>query len=85
MMLLAPNGSGKTALLSNLISNIYRGCFARIFVFSPSIDIDKTWEPMNRYQNEDMKAIEKDKEKLIFCHYDPSDLEHIIDTQHVLI
>ncbi len=44
VILLAPSGSGKTVLLSNLILNIYRGCFDRTFVFSPSIDIDQTWE-----------------------------------------
>ena len=33
MTLLAPSGSGKTVLLSNLILNIHRGCFERIFVF----------------------------------------------------
>ncbi len=32
-----------------------------------------------------MKAIETDKEQLYFNHYDPSDLEHIIDTQHKII
>ena len=85
MVLLAPSGSGKTVLLSNLILNIYRGCFERIFVFSPSIDIDKTWEPVKKYQSDDMKATEKDKEKLYFNHYDPADLEHIIDTQHKVI
>ena len=31
-----------------------------------------------------MKAIEKD-EKLYFNHYDPADLEHIIDIQHKII
>ena len=46
MILLAPSGSGKTVLLSNLILNIYRGCFERIFIFSPSIDIDATWGPV---------------------------------------
>ena len=85
MILLAPRGSGKTVLLSNLILNIYRGCFERIFVFSPSIDIDKTWEPVKKHQSDDMKATEKDKEKLYFNHYDPADLEHIIDTQHKVI
>jgi type IV secretory pathway VirB4 component len=40
MILLAPSGSGKTVLLSNLILNIYRGCFERIYIFSPSIDLD---------------------------------------------
>ena len=44
MMLLAPSGSGKKVLLSNLILNIFRGCFERIFVFIPSVDIDKTWD-----------------------------------------
>ena len=32
-----------------------------------------------------MKAVEKGKEKLYFNHYDPADLEHIIDTQHKVI
>ena len=79
-MCLAPSGSGKTVLLSNHILNIYRGCFERIFIFPPSIDIDKTWEPVKKYQADVMKAIEKDKGKLYFDHYDSNDLEHIIDT-----
>ncbi len=58
MILPAPSGSGKTVLLSNLILNIYRGCFERIFVFSPSIDTDKTWEPIKKTQSDDLKAIE---------------------------
>ena len=66
MILLAPSGSGKTVLLSNLILNIYRGCFERIFVFSPSIDIDKTWEPVKKHQSDDMNAIGKDKDRLYF-------------------
>ena len=37
MILLAPSGSGKTVLLSNLILNIYRGCFERIFVFHEAL------------------------------------------------
>ena len=48
MILLAPSGSGKTVLLSNLILNVYRGCFERIYVFSPSIDIDSTWEAVKK-------------------------------------
>ena len=33
----APSGSGKTVLLTNFILDIYRNCFSRIFIFSPSI------------------------------------------------
>ena len=84
-ILLAPSGSGKTVLLSNLILNIYRGCFERIFIFSPSIDIDKTWEPVKKYQTDDMKVAEKDNDKLYFDHYTPDDLENIIDMQHKII
>ena len=82
MVLLAPSGSGKTVLLSNLILNIYRDCFERIYIFSPSIDIDATWEPVKKYQMEKMKVIEKEKEKLYFNSYDPDDLDKIITTQH---
>ena len=32
-----------------------------------------------------MKAVEKGNEILYFNHYDPADLEHIIDTQHKVI
>ncbi len=61
MILLAPSGSGKTVLLSNLISHIHKGCFERICIFNPSIDIDKTWEPVKQYQSDDVKAIAKYK------------------------
>ena len=57
MILLAPSGSGKTVLLSNLSLNIYSGYSERIFVFSPSIEIDKTWEPVKKHQEDDMKAV----------------------------
>ena len=82
MILLAPSGSGKTVLLSNLILNIYRGCFERIYIFSPSIDLDSTWLPVKKYQTDTMKVVEKDSEKLYFNSYDPEDLEKIIETQH---
>ncbi len=36
----APSNSGKTVLITNLIEHIYRGCFERIYIFSPSITTD---------------------------------------------
>ena len=36
-VILGPSGSGKTVLLQNMILDIYRDCFSRIFIFSPSI------------------------------------------------
>ena len=39
-VILGPSGSGKTVLLQNMILDIYRDCFSRIFIFSPSIEVD---------------------------------------------
>jgi hypothetical protein len=78
----APSGGGKTVLLSNLILNIYRNCFSRIYIFSPSIDIDYTWKPVKNYIENDMKAVETEDDKFYYDEYDPVALEHIIETQH---
>ena len=44
-ILLGPSGSGKTVLLTNLILDVYRNCFSRIYIFSPSINVDSVWLP----------------------------------------
>ena len=85
MILLAPSGAGKTVLLSNLILNIYRDAFERIFVFSPSVDLDHVWKAVKKYQEDHMKAKESDKEKLYYDHYDPEELEKIISTQNKVV
>ena len=78
-IVLGPSGSGKTVLLTNLILDVYKGCFSRIYIFSPSIDVDATWRPVKNYIKEhDMCGAE---EKCFFDHYDPEDLEKIIETQ----
>ncbi len=82
-MICAPSGGGKTILLQNMILDIYRGCFERIYIFSPSIDIDHTWEPVKKYIERELKP--NDKEHIYFDQYDPEALEHIIKTQHKVI
>ena len=47
-IILGPSGSGKSILLQNMILNIYRNCFSRIYIFSPSIDVDATWSPVKQ-------------------------------------
>ena len=47
-VILGPSGSGKTVLLQNMILDIYRDCFSRIYIFSPSIDVDQTWLPVKK-------------------------------------
>ena len=48
-VILGPSGSGKSILLQNFILDIYKDCFSRIYIFSPSINVDyQTWEPVKK-------------------------------------
>ena len=64
-MILNPSSGGKTVLLQNMILDIYRGCFNRIYIFSPSIDIDHTWRPVKVYIAKELKPHESETYILI--------------------
>ena len=82
-MLVAPSGAGKTVLLTNMILDIYKGCFSRIYVWSPSIEVDSTWKPVKDYIRDHIKP--SDREKCYFDSYDPAELEQVINTQKKVI
>ena len=46
--------SGKTVALISLILEQYRGVFERIYIFSPSINVDDGWIPVKKYIEEDL-------------------------------
>ena len=81
-VILGPSGSGKTVLLQSMILDLYRDCFDRIYIFSPSIDVDHTWKPVKEYIDKHMKVQHTDKEPIYFDHYDPEALANILDIQH---
>ena len=83
-IVLGPSGSGKTVLLQNMIMDIYRDAFSRIYIFSPSIDVDMTWEPVKHYIEEKLKIQNTKEEPIYFDHYDPVALENIVSVQHKL-
>ena len=83
-LLVGPSGSGKGILLSNMILDIYRDCFSRIYIFSPSINVDHTWLPVKDYIKKELK-VEDTEEQIYFPEYDPVALENIITTQHKII
>ena len=60
-MLVGPSGSGKTVLLTNMVLDIYKGCFSRIYIWSPSIEVDNTWKPVKKTISETIlnQAIKK--------------------------
>ena len=55
-LVVGASAGGKTVLISNLLLNIYRNSFERIFVFSPSILIDQNWEAVRKYIKKDLKV-----------------------------
>ena len=83
-IILGPSGSGKGILLQNMILDIYRDCFERIYIFSPSINVDHTWLPVKKYISE--KIMKKDDEPDFFYDtYDPESLEKIINNQKKIV
>ena len=50
-ILLAPSSSGKTVLAQNMILDIHKDLFERVYIFSPSVHIDHTWYPVKAYLN----------------------------------
>ena len=82
-MLVAPSGAGKTVLLTNMILDIYKGCFSRIYIWSPSINVDSTWKPVKDYIRDHIKP--DDRENCYFDSYEPSELEQVIKTQQKVI
>ena len=51
---LGPSKSGKTVALISLILEQYKGVFERIYIFSPSFNIDDSWIPVKKYIEEDL-------------------------------
>ena len=82
-MSVAPSGAGKTVLLTNMTLDIYKGCFSRIYVWSPSIEVDPTWKPVKDYTRDHIKP--SDREKYYFDSYDPAELEQVMNTQKKVI
>ena len=81
-MLVGPSGSGKTVLLTNVILDMYKGCFSIIYIWSPSIEVDSTWEPVQDYIRDNIKP--SGREKFYFDSYGPGELEQVINNQKKL-
>jgi hypothetical protein len=81
-VVLGPSGSGKTVLLQNMILDIYRDCFSRIFIFSPSIEVDMTWKPVKTYIEKHMKVKDTEEDPIYFDHYNAEALATILENQH---
>lgn len=83
-IILGPSNSGKSILLQNFILDIYHKCFSRIYIFSPSINVDyQTWQPVKDMISKEITN--NDDEQFYFDHYNEEALLNIITTQRKII
>jgi hypothetical protein len=82
-LMLGPSGSGKGVLLQRFILDIYRDSFERIYLMSPSIHNDHTWNPVKKYIKNELRP--KEDEEYLFDSYNPEELEKIITRQHKVV
>ena len=83
-MIVGPSGSGKSTLLVSMILDIYRGSFERIFIWSPSVNLDSIWLPVKKHIKEGLK-VDNDKEPCWWDEFNVEDLERVIETQNKII
>ena len=83
-LFLGPSGSGKTLALVDTIIRLYKNCYARVYVFSPSVDVDSAWLPVKKYVEEVLK-VDPQKEQCFFETWDTGALKTIVDQQKKLV
>jgi len=76
-LVLGPSGSGKGVFLCDLICRLYRGCFERVYVWSPSVDLDHQWDAVKKYSSE-VLGVDQSKEKTFFNTWDESEINKVI-------
>ena len=77
---LGPSKSGKTVALISLILEQFRGVFERIYIFSPSVNIDDGWIPVKKYIEEDL-GVNTEREQTYWDEWDEAALRRIIQQQ----
>ena len=85
ILLNAPSGTGKTVALTNLVLDIYKGCFEKIYIFSPTIFIDDNWTVVKKYIDKEMDIKHTDEDPIYFDTFEEKDLKNVIDTQEGII
>lgn len=77
-IILGPSGSGKTVFIQQLILDVYRGCFERVYVFSPTVFLDQTWQPVMEYCE---KHLDLQGEECFFETFQADKMNEILHVQ----
>ena len=78
-----PGSSGKSTAMASMIldHDKYRGVFSRIYLWTPSIDVDDSWEPVKRYVRGELGHDEATEGPFCFATFDPQDMLRIVRKQ----
>ena len=82
-LLTNPSGGGKGIIMLNLALKFWRGCFSRIYLFSPTADVDHTWGPLENYIRKELKV--EESEQVFFNVFSEKKLEEILETQKKIV
>jgi hypothetical protein len=80
-IIVGPGGFGKTIILVNLLTRpeAWRGLFERIYVVSPTIHLDRSWDVLKDYQKNVMKV--NPKEQTYWDSWDEEAMQSLLDRQ----
>ena len=80
-VILGPSKSGKSVLWQSMLLDGYRGCFSRIFLFTPSGNVDDSLGPIRQYIERDLGHDVKSEGPYIFEELDPAVIRGILKKQ----
>ena len=82
-LIVGPSRAGKsTAMVSMILDkDKFRNCWSRCYIWSPSIDVDDSWEPVKRYVRNELGHDEKSEGVFTFNYFDPKDMLAIAKKQ----
>ena len=89
MLIVAPSGAGKTVLLASLAHDIFvtkggKSTFSRIFIWSPTVNLDATWRSVKNFQHGQMRVPEEEKDDLYHEEFDEAQLRRVVMRQHAV-
>ena len=79
-IILGPSKSGKSVLWQSMLLDGYRGCFSRIFLFTPSGNVDDSLEPIKKHI-EELGHDVRSEGPYIFEELDPAVIKGILKKQ----
>jgi hypothetical protein len=77
-IVVAPSGGGKTTLLVSLILDVYKNCFKRIYVFSPTAFLDDAWKPVQEFAEQHLRQ----EQPCLYDEFSESTIQAIIEKHH---